>query len=553
MKSNIVRFLLLLTIVLGVNVLSEMFFFRLDLTEEKRYSVSEATKKLLSNLEKPVNVKVYLTGDNLPAKFKKLEKEVFDMLTEFKIYGGKNINFRFIDLTKEIKSDKEREEKYLSLYQKGIPPTNIHNKDKGNLVQTMVVPGAVLSVENKEIGVLLLKGNKFSTAEDQLVQSANNVEFNLASAIKQLTLKERKKIGFFVNQSTLAAAKQYDLLSALRKSYDLYPVDLKLSSTLQGLDAIFVLKPDVVFTDNDKYKIDQFVVNGGKALFFLDGTQVDSVAREGSMIQPLNVELSDLFFKYGLRLNQNLIKDAQMCAQIPMNVGTFGSNANIQLVPWNYSPIVNNFGKSTIVKNIDAILLKYTSSIDTVRADGITKTPLLMTSPYTQTLNAPALLAYNVASKEAMTSKYNGGVKTIAYLLEGKFESLFKNRILPNDTNFKSFKTKGTASKVIVCADGDLPVNEVDYKQKMPYPMGFDKYASKVFANKDFVMNAVDYLLDNNGVISSKNKELKYRPLDKEIVQNEQNYWYVFNLVLPIILLISIGMIFTFFRARQYT
>ena len=293
-------------------------------------------------------------------------------------------------------------------------------------------------------------------------------------------------------------------------------------------------------------------MNGGKALFFVDAVKVDSVAREGNMAQLQSLGLEDLLFKYGVRLNPNLIKDAQMCAKIPLDVGNFGNNSNIKLVDWQYYPLINSFGNSPIVRNLDAVYTKYVGSLDTVRANGITKMPLLMTSQYTQLLNAPAIMSYNFASKDLNANQYKAGVLTVGVLLEGKFESLFKNRILPSDPRSATFKSDSKGSKIIVCSDGDIPANDFDKVQNTPLPLGFDKYTNNTFANKDFVMNAIDYLLVDNGVITARNKEITLRPLDKVILQNDRQYWQSINLIIPILVLIMVGFLKNYLRKRRY-
>lgn len=554
MKNKILQILLVIAVVVGLNVLANYFFFRIDLTEEKRFTINDATRNLLKNLEDEVYVKVYLTGKGMPAGFKRLENSVRETLNEFQIYAGKNIKYTFIDLNSEFKDEKTRNEKIVQLAQKGIPPTNAMATEDGKKTQSLIIPGAVITYQDKEIATLLLKSNSNKTASPQeiLNQSYEGVEYQLASAIKNITVTQKKKIGIFVNYSRLPAVNQIDLINALKKNYELYPVDLRQSPTLDGLDAVLVMKPDQVFNDDDKYKIDQFIINGGKALFFMDAVKVDSVAREGSLAQIQSVGLEDLLFKYGVRLNSNLIKDAQMCAAIPLNVGNFGDKPNIQLVPWQYYPLINTFGKSPIVKNLDAIYTKYVGSLDTVRADGIAKTPLLMTSRYTQILKAPAIMSYNFANKELNANDYKAGVQTVGILLEGKFESLFNNRILPNDSRSATFKSSGKPSKIIVCSDGDIPVNDFDKKQNTPLPLGFDKYSGNTFANKDFVMNAIDYLLDDNGVIMARNKEVVLRPLDKVALQDEREYWQGINLIIPIVVLVLVGLLKGFLRKRQY-
>ena len=554
MKIKILQIFLVIAIVVGLNVLANYFFFRIDLTEEKRFTINDATKNLLKNLEDEVYVKVYLTGKGIPAGFKRLENAVRETLDEFQIYGGTNIKYTFIDLNSEYKDEKIRNEKIVQLAQKGIPPTNAMATEDGKKTQSLIIPGAVITYQDKEIATLLLKSNSNKSASPQeiLNQSYEGVEYQLASAIKNITATQKKKIGIFVNYSRLPAVNQIDLINALKKNYELYPVDLRQSPTLDGLDAVLVMKPDQVFNDDDKYKIDQFIINGGKALFFVDAVKVDSVAREGSLAQIQSVGLEDLLFKYGVRLNSNLIKDAQMCVAIPLDVGNFGDKANIQLVPWQYYPLINTFGKSPIVKNLDAIYTKYVGSLDTVRANGITKTPLLMTSRYTQILKAPAVMSYNFANKELNANDYKAGVQTVGILLEGKFESLFNNRILPSDQRSATFKSTGKPSKIIVCSDGDIPINDFDKKQNNPLPLGFDKYSGNTFANKDFVMNAIDYLLDDNGVITARNKEVVLRPLDKVALQDEREYWQGINLIIPIVVLILAGLLKGFLRKRQY-
>lgn len=552
MKNKIIPFILVILVIIGINYAANYYFFRIDLTQEGRYTIAPATQSLLENLDDEVTVKVYLTGKNIPAGFKRLENAVKETLDEFKIYGGNNIRYTFIDLNSEIKDEKVRNQKIIEIAKKGIPPTNVVNNEDGNKVQSLVLPGAIITYKDREVATLLLKGNKMASPQEILNQSYEGVEYQLASAIKVLTQQEKKKIGFFTNYTTLPAVNQLDLIGSLKKFYELYPVDLRNSLTLDGLDAVFVLKPDIAFSEDDKYKIDQFIMNGGKALFFMDAVKVDSAAREGNVCTPLNLNLDDLLFKYGVRFNHNLIKDAQMCAAIPMDIGNFGDKSNIQLVPWQYFPLINNFGKSPIVKNLDAIYTKYTGSLDTVKANGIIKTPLLLTSQYTQLLNAPAVMSYNVASKELRAEQYKAGVQMVSVLLEGKFESLFKNRILPNDPKASTFKSNGQATKIIVCADGDIAVNDFDRKNNTPLPLGFDRYSGNTFANKDFVLNALDYLLDDNGVISARNKEVTLRPLDKSALQNEREYWQTINLVLPLVVVVALGILRNYLRKRKF-
>lgn len=555
MKNKFVVALLIIGGIVLLNIAASFVFFRLDLTEEKRYSLSDATQSLLENLSAEdstdVFVKVYLDGEELPAGFERLKRAVTETLEEFKVHGGTNINYKFINPNAET-DKKKREEFYMELVKKGINPTNVVDNKNGRQVENIIFPYALVSAGGYEVPVLLLKGTQGKTAEEKLNQSNENVEYELATAIRKLTLKERKKIGFLAEFTKLKPLNFSDLIASLQERYDLFIIDTKSSPTFQGLDAVILPKPDFPVDDSTKYKIDQFVMNGGSALFFVDGLKVDSVGLEGNFAQPLELNLTDLFFKYGVRINSNIIKDGASCAVIPLVVGDLGDKPNIQPVPYRYFPLINNFGKSLITNNLDLVFSRYVASIDTVRADGVKKTPLLMTSPYTKTLNAPAFVTFNDAQTDTEQTEYQGGVKTIAYLLEGKFQSLYKNRLLPNDPKFADFKAESQPTKIIVCSDGDLIVNEVSQKTGNPLPLGYDKTTQHTFGNKDFVMNAIDYLIDEDGVIQAKGKEVKLRPLDKLLTRDERTFWQILNIGLPVSLVLIFGFILQWWRKRNY-
>ncbi|UTA67960.1 gliding motility-associated ABC transporter substrate-binding protein GldG [Emticicia sp. 21SJ11W-3] len=551
MKSKFIKILSIVGGIIVLNVLASFVFFRLDLTEEKRYSISDATKSLLENLDKEVLIKVYLEGTELPGGFERLKRAVNTTLDEFKVYGGKNIEFRAIDPNAE-NDTKKREEFYAELMKRGMQPTRVVDTKGGRQVENIIFPYAVVTFEGKEVPVLLLKGTEGRTAQEKLNQSYENVEYELATAIRKLTLKEKKKIGLLTEFTKLQPVNFTDLITSLQERYEIYIVDARLSPTFDGLDALILPKPDSPIDDSTKYKIDQFVMSGGRALFFVDGLKVDSVSLESTYAQPLELNLTDLFFKYGVRINSNIVKDGASSAAIPMVVGNIGDKPNIQPIPYRYFPVINNFGKSLITNNLDLIFCRYVASIDTVSSPGIHKTPLLMTTPYTKVLNAPALVTYNEAHTETQQEDYNAGIKVIAYLLEGRFESLYKNRLLPSDPNYKTFKAESAPTKVLVCSDGDLIVNDINPKTGNPLPLGFDKTTRHIFGNKDFVMNAIDYLIDENGVIQARGKEVKLRPLDKLRTRDERTQWQVINIGLPLGVLALFGVLLFVLRKRKF-
>jgi ABC-2 type transport system permease protein len=541
MKNNFLKFVVFVGALIALNILAAFVFVRWDATEEKRYTISDATKKLLGNLDSQVLVKVYLTGD-FPPGFERLEGAINETLASFSDYAGSNLAYRFIE-PKETALQQE-------LMQKGLIATNLFANEDGKKTERLVFPGAIVVYEGKEYPVQLLKGNKSSTPEEQLNQSYEHVEFELATAIRQLTQKKRQKIALLVSHTKVPPARFSDLIATLQQRYDVF-FDLNAPANYDGMDAIIVPKPDLPFSEEEKFKIDQFVVNGGKALFFVDGARVDSVSLEGTFAQPTNLNLDDLLFRYGCRINQNLVKDLS-CAYIPLNVGNMGDAPQIKPMPWRFFPLVNSFGAHPTVRNLDAIYTRFTSSIDTVAASNIKKTPLLLSSQYTKLLKAPALVAYNEARQQPDPRTYNAGVQTLALLLEGSFSSLFTNRILPNDPRSENFVAEGKPSKIMVCADGDLIVNDIDYKRNAPLPLGYDRLAQNTFANKDFVLNTLEYLLDADGIITARNKQITLRPLDKIKLKEERTQWQILNLLGPLILLGLVGVGWQWQRKQKY-
>ena len=534
-----------------VNILANFFFFRIDLTEEKRFSIADATKTMMGNLEETVFVKVYLDGENFPAGFKRLQNSVKETLDEFKVAGGPKIGYRFIAPMAETDPEK-RKKLQKELIDKGLIPTNLVDNKGGTRRETIVYPWAIVSCNGLEMPVMLLKGTQGLTAEEKLNQSNENVEYELATAIRKLTTKTRKRIGLLSEFTSLEPIRFAGMINALQQNYDLFIIDSKKSATFTGLDAIILPKPDRPIDDSTKYKIDQFIVNGGRALFFVDGLKVENVGLDGSYAQPVQHNLEDLFFKYGVRINTNLVKDGQSAAMIPMNVGQLGDKPNVQLIPFRFYPLINNFGKSLITNNIDIVFSKFASTIDTVQAAGISKTPLLLTSKYTKVLNTPVLVAFNEARTDTDPKAYLAGEKMIGILLEGRFESLYKNRIFNTDVRSKTFKAMGEPSKIVICSDGDLVLNDLDRRSGNPLPLGFDGVSNHTFGNQDFVMNALDYLIDNNGIIAARGKDVKLRPLDKIKVRQEQTFWQALNMLLPVLIIIGFGAIWFYLRRKRY-
>lgn len=550
MNKSLVFLGILLASVIGINWLSSLVYYRIDLTEDKRYSISEATVKMLKTLDEDVEILVYLSGD-FPPGFERLEKATLETLEEFKVYAGNRISYEFIDPSNAA-TQANREENYNELMDMGLIPTNLFANEGGKRTEKLVFPGAIIKVDSTYIPVQLLKANRSSSSEEQLNQSYEGIEFSLASAIKKLTQNERKKVGLAISHTQIAPARFSDLIATLQQDYDVF-LDINIPESYDGLDALLVLKPDSTFSENEKYKLDQYLMSGGRLIFFADGVKIDSIGREGTFGQPLDINLQDLFFKWGVRLNYDLVKDLN-CAQIPLNIGNMGESPQIQPLPWRFFPLINNFGKHPITRNMDAIYSRFISSIDTIATTGkILKTPLLMTSPYTRSLNAPVFVSYTEARQQPSAEEYNGGEKLIGVLLEGNFTSLYQNRILPSDPRHADFIPEGNEGKVIVVADGDIMVNDFDTRREAPYPLGFDRVSRNIYANRDFILNALEFMTDENGLITSRNKEVQVRLLDKVKIHEERFRWQAANLLIPLLVIIFGGLSNILLRRRKFT
>lgn len=539
-------------LVIGLlNILANQYFFRIDLTEEKRYTITDATKETLRNLDDVVYIDVYLEG-SFPSGFKRLQNAIRERLEEFRVYGGNNIQFKFIDPS-QAENAKARNEFYLALADKGIQPTNLFATEDGKKIEKLIFPGAIIAYGGEETAVMLLKGNQAATPEERLNQSIEGIEYELIAAIRKLSVTTRKKIALIEGQGELDSLHIAGMTNVLLQNYEVFHVNLPHKENLDAYDAIIVAKPDTTFSEADKYKIDQFIMKGGKAMFFIDVMRInmDSAGENGTYAFPLTLNLEDLFFRYGVRINNNLLQDLNAGAH-PVVTGFLGDQPQIRLLPWPFYPIINYFGRHPIVKNLDAVYTRFVSSIDTVKAEGISKTPLLYTSKYARALAAPVRVNLNDL-RDVVPENFQSGPFPVAYLLEGAFTSLYKNRILPKGANKEHFVAEGVPSKILVIADGDFIENDVNPQNLSPYELGFDPYMQVSFANKDFLMNAMSYFLDDVGIITARTKEIKIRPLDKLKLKQDKLKWQLINLMLPLVIILLYGIGRYYYRKRKYT
>ena len=548
--EDILKFLIGIFLLLILNNLASRAFFRIDLTEEKRYTIAQPTRELLSNLDDVVFIEVFLAGD-MPAGFERFQKSIRETLEEFKSYAGTDLQYQFIDPATAI-SERSRGEFMRRLSQRGIQPTNLFATEEGQQIEKLIFPGAIIYYGGQEQGVMLLKGNLGAGAQERLNQSIEGIEYELIAAIRSLVITEKKMVGILQGQGIPTGSKIAGLKNALRDNYLVREVRLT-ANELDNLDALLVIKPRERFSEAEKFQLDQYVMQGGRVMWLIDAVQVsmDSLGGEGSIAAPYDLNLTDMLFEYGVRINDNNVMDLNAGAY-PVVVGNVGDQPQIRPMPWPYFPLINNFGNHAITRNLNAVYTQFINTIDTVKAEEVKKTPLMFTSPYCKLRTAPYPVSLNQIREGFTPESFNAGPFTVGYLLEGNFTSVFKNRILPAEADKDGFLPDGQASKMIVVADGDLAISLQNPQTGEAVPLGFDPITEQQFANQDFLLNAISYLIDEDGLITARNKEIKIRPLDQVKVQEEKLKWQVINLALPMVVLIAFGMIKFIIRKRKY-
>ena len=535
-----------------INLVSSDHFFRLDLTEEKRFTIKDQTKTLLSNLDDNVYIEVFLEGE-LNSGFRRLRNGIREVLDEFRIYSGNKVNFTFTDPGSAL-SQKARTEFMEDLAMKGVTPTRVVERKDGQTSEKIIFPGAVVSYGGLETGVMLLKGNKASSTEEEINQSIEGLEFELANVIYKLSNTDRKRIGFLQGHGELDSLSVASLNNALLELYDVYKVNLSRKSSLLGYDALILAKPTRPFSEQDKYKIDQYIMSGGSVLFLIDKLEatMDSASREDYFAFPYELRLDDLFFKYGVRINADLLQD-RTAGVYPVVTGQQGGRSQIQLLDWPFFPLINSYADHPVTRNLDAVLMKFVSTIDTVKAAGIRKTPLAFTSDYSRNLMAPVPVSINEIRRNVSPENFSAGSLPVAYLLEGTFTSLYKNRFLPEGVDGSSFQTDGKPARIIIVSDGDFARNDVNPRTGNPQQLGQDPFTNYTFANEEFLLNSVAHLTDENGLIRARAKEVKIRPLNKERLRTEKTKWRVINIVVPLVLLILYGTTSALIRKQKFS
>jgi ABC-2 type transport system permease protein len=561
-RQNLIELIILLMIIVVANVMGTYWFTRWDMTDEHRYTLNETTKDILSNLDDVVFVKIYLDGE-MPAGFQRLRKALHDMLDEFRIYGGDNVQYKFVNLNSY--DEKRRKDIYNQLYKQGLDPITVYEKSSAGVKSEKILfPGAIMSFKNKDFPINFLEQALNKTPDENLNASVQDLEYKLINALYKLRLEKKKSIAVIQGHRELEVDYLRDILESLSNDYKitLLTINHQLKA-LKDYEAIIIPAPRSKIDKFDKFIIDQYIMKGGKVLWLVDGTNadLDSLADKNmflAMDMVGHINLSRMLFQYGVRINPDLIQDLQ-CSAIPINTSIAGTDPKFDLFPWVYEPLMIPSNKSVITKNINLVQGNFTSSIDTVGDDGLVKkTILLTTSKYTRLLNVPVQVSISAAlNKRPDANMFLLSYVPTAVLLEGSFKSLYAHRIPPEIEQNKeiAFQEKSVRpTKMIVVADGDVIKNQIHHVkgQVVPYPLGYDKYTGQSYGNKDFILNAVNYLMDDVGLLSVRAKDIKLRLLDKTIVAKNRSLIQWINLLSPIILLLLLGIFYMFITRKKY-
>ena len=555
-KSNALKqFGIVFLALIVINLISHFFFKRFDLTQDKRYTLSETTLNIIKNVDSPLYIDVYLDG-NFPPEFKRLQNETKQLLEEFSAYNS-NIVFQFKN---PIEKETMRVEVMKEFYERGMQPLSITVEDKGKQSQEVVFPWAQATYGDKFTKVSLLKNLMGASTEEKVISSVQHLEFGFAEAITKITKEKQKKIAVIKGNGELIEPLIADFLTTVKESYYIGPFTLdsvanqpvQALAALKKYDLALIAKPTEAFSEAEKQVLDQFIMNGGKTLWLVDAVSadMDSMYNETGTIlaHPRELNLTDLFFKYGIRMNPVLIKD-EYATPIKIASGNQGSETQLQQYNWKFSPFIYPTSTHPIVKNMEGIKFEFSSPIELLKND-LKKTVLLSSSEYSKTIGTPAPISLSSITEETTPEEYAGkGLLPVAVMMEGKFNSAYQNRVLPFAD--KTFQSVGKETKMIVISDGDVIKNQLD--KGMPLELGFDKWTNQLYGNKEFLLNCVNYLLDDNGLINIRSKDVDLPLLNKEEVYANYTSAQLITVGLPILILAIFGFLFTYLRKKRYS
>lgn len=559
-KYGWIAFIILIVI---LNFIAASWHYRVDLTQEKRYTISEPVKKMLRNLDGPVNITVFLKGD-MPAGFKKLANSTQELLQEFKEYGRSNIKFSFAKPGDGL-SDEAKAAFVDSLRNMGLSAMNVkaQTKEGEGQEERYIYPGALIQYKDQATAIDLLQGQSAVNGINSLNNAEALIEYKFANSIHKLTREKMPMVGYLAGNGEPLSYNVYSLITdALKPNYNfrILPID-SVAVIPPVFDALMIVKPTIPFTEDQKIKLDQYVMHGGKLMWMIDNlyAEMDSLQRSQSEFIAFDrgLQLEDLLFKYGVRINLDLVQGLN-ADKFGMVIGEMGGKPQMDMIPWPYFPLLQNTSGHAIAKNLDYITSQFPHSIDTVKSEGIKKTILLSTAGESRILNTPAkVMLQSIKNQEDMKTFSTSNIP-IAVLLEGKFSSMYANRISAASKESMaasgySFMAADTAvNKMIVVGDGDIALNAVSQNEG-PLQMGQNMFTKYQYANQTFVLNCLEYLTDNSGILETRSKDFTLRLLEKSKVEEQKTMWQLINIVAPIFIVVIFGTLYQILRKKKYS
>jgi len=548
---------IILILLVALVIISYFYFFRIDLTSDKRYSIADQTKNLMAKMDAPLEVTVYLDGDLNPG-FQRLKKSTAELLDELSVYSDKRITVKYENPSLADSPD-QREKKYLELQTRGLNPTAVYERDKeGKSIQKIIFPWIEINYKGKKVPVCLLKNILGNSGEDNLNISIENLEFEITDGIRRLVNTKVSKIAFIEGHGELSEAETYDISKSLSRYFQIdRGVLASNAAVLNDYKAIIIAKPTKPFSESDKFIIDQYIMNGGRVLWLIDGVRIakENLSTIGlSPAMELDLNLNDQLFRYGIRINPVLLQDVQ-CASVPVNIAPANATPQFEPTPLYFTPLLLASPEHPVSRNITEVRSEFCSGIDVVGQNKqVSYNLLLASSENTHIIGTPTTIDMGQKLKANDKAYFNVSYVPVAVAMEGNFDSDFANRMVPKGlTNTLPILKQSMKTRQIVVANGDIIRNEVSLKDSTSIPLGFDRYTNQQFGNKDFIQNAVLYLADNDDWIQLRNRTLKLRLLNKQISSDEKTVWQVVNVLSPIVLLALLGIGYQIVRKRKYT
>ncbi|RIV46005.1 gliding motility-associated ABC transporter substrate-binding protein GldG [Flagellimonas pelagia] len=536
-----------------LNILASFVYTRFDLTEDQRYTLSQPAVEVAQKFDSPVIIDILLDG-NIPAEFSKLKAETVQLMESF-VAKNKNITYSLVD---PLADETQAEQTIAELQSLGLKPANVTIEENGKVSNELVFPWAMVNYKDKTVKVPLLKNKQGSTAEERINNSVQQLEYSFADAFTKLSTTHKKSIAVIKGNGELGDIYIADYLTTVREYYNIGAITLdsvannpqKVLDQLKNFDMAIIAKPTEAFTDGEKYVMDQYMVQGGKSIWMIDqvAMEMDSIYAGGgsSFALPRELNLKDLFFKYGVRINPVLVNDLYF-TQIVLATGE-GNDSQYNPLPWYYYPMVFSRNNHPINTNIEAVRLQFTSPMDVLEND-YQKTILLQSSPLSKTDGVPRQISLDMIMTQPDQATYNNGNLSLAVLIEGNFTSMYKNRVKP--LKLTNALEEGPANKMIVISDGDIIKNQL--RNNRPLELGYDKWTSNFYGNKEFLVNSTNYLLDNTGLINIRNKKVAIPLLDVKKIAEQKTKWQMINIGLPVLLTLVFGLFFGFYRKRKFS